>query len=121
MGVPSFITSTCVSLVAFLHTMDPPLGACTGLGLNAPLPAELTMFTVVVIGAEGDAEGAVGVEVLTPPPPLPPHASADREPDAMIARRVLFMNGVRRKADAAQNANKQVTHSKWRRRLLRVA
>src|SRR5688572_10371266 len=93
MGVPLFITSTCVSLVRFLQTMASPLRACTGLGLNAPLPAELTMLTVVLVGAGGDAEGAVGVEVLDPPPPLPPQASVDRAPDTMIERRILFMWG----------------------------
>ena len=90
MGVPLFITSTCVSLVAFLHTIASPSSACTGLGLNAPFPAELTMFTVLLVGVGGDAEGAVGGDVLVPPP-LPPQASAHTEPDTMIERRFLFM------------------------------
>jgi hypothetical protein len=46
-GVPSFMTSTCGFAVEFVQRIDPPLGTWTGLGLNAPLPEELTMLTVV--------------------------------------------------------------------------
>jgi hypothetical protein len=79
---PSFITSTWVTDVSFFHTMLPVV-ACTGLGLNAPLPAELTMLTVTegvvlgagvlgagVLGAGVDVEGEVGAE-YEPPPPHP--------------------------------------------------
>jgi hypothetical protein len=48
-GRPSLITSTCESPVEFLQVIDPPLGTCTGLGLNAPLPDELTMLTVLLV------------------------------------------------------------------------
>lgn len=48
-GRPSLMTSTCGSPVEFLQVIDPPLGTSTGLGLNAPLPVELTMLTVVLV------------------------------------------------------------------------
>ena len=49
MGVPSFMISTCDAPLEFLHVIDPPLGTSTGFGLNAPLPDELTMLTVVLV------------------------------------------------------------------------
>lgn len=47
--LPSFMTSTCEFPVEFLQVIEPPLGTSTGLGLNAPLPDELTMLTVVLV------------------------------------------------------------------------
>ena len=49
MALPSFMTSTCEFPVEFVQVIDPPLGTSTGLGLNAPLPAELTMLTVLAV------------------------------------------------------------------------
>jgi hypothetical protein len=74
---PSFITSTWLTDVLFVHTMLPVV-ACTGLGLNAPLPEELTMLTVTegvvlgagVLGAGVDVEGEVGAEYEPPPHPI---------------------------------------------------
>jgi len=70
---PSFITSTWLTDVLFVHTILPEV-ACTGFGLNAPLPEELTMLTVTdgvlgagvlgagVVGAGVEVEGEVGAE-----------------------------------------------------------
>ena len=71
---PSFITSTWVTDVLLVHTMLPDV-ACTGLGLNAPLPVIPTILTVTegvvlgagvlgagVLGAGVDVEGEVGAE-----------------------------------------------------------
>ena len=90
MDLPSLIMRVCTSLVEFLQTIVPPLGTCTGLGLNAFAPAELMMFTVVLVGAGGALllDGAVGAGV---PPPFPPHADAHNGTDMMVERRILFM------------------------------
>src|SRR5437764_5469502 len=84
---PSFITSTWVTDVSFFHTML-PVAACTGLGVNAPLPVMPTILTVTegvvlgsgvlaagvlgagVLAAGVDVEGDVGAE-YDPPPPHP--------------------------------------------------
>ena len=89
MDPPSLMTRVCTSFVEFLQTIVPPFGTCTGLGLNAFAPAELMMFTVVLVGAGGaPLDGAVGVGA---PPPLPPHADAHNGTDMMVERRILFM------------------------------
>ena len=75
-----------------------PETACTGLGLKAPLPEEVTMFTVtegvvlgpgvvdagVVTGVEAD--GAAGVEEYEPPPQLIAHKAVRHK---MIARTIM--------------------------------
>jgi hypothetical protein len=86
--LPSFITSTWLTDVLFVHTTLPEV-ACTGLGLNAPLPVVPTMLTVtdgvglgagvvaagvVAAGVEVDVEGEVGAAEYEPPPP--PHPIA---------------------------------------------
>lgn len=89
MDPPSLMTRVCTSFVEFLQTIVPPFGTCTGLGLNAFAPAELMMFTVVLVGAGGALlDGAVGAGV---PPPFPPHADAHNGTDMMVERRILFM------------------------------
>jgi hypothetical protein len=88
-GLPSLITSTCESPVEFLQVIDPPLGTCTGFGLNAPLPEELTMLTVLPV-AVGAGDGLVGAGVLLPPPPLPPHASVRKIGAETMSERVAL-------------------------------
>ena len=89
--LPSFMTSTWLTDVLFVHTMLPEV-AWTGLGLNAPLPDELTMLTVTdgvglgagvlgagvlgagVLGAGVEVDGDVGAPEDEPPPPPQPIA-----------------------------------------------
>jgi hypothetical protein len=110
-GAPSFITSTWGTLVSFLHTIVPPAGTCTGFGLNAPLPADPTMLTAVLVeaGACGggfEVEGPVGVDGPPPAAPPPQLTAQSTTSDKIIERtNIFFMTSAKAKRVPPSSAN----------------